>query len=54
MVKITHNQNVLEWLIDANVVCGMEFEECKTEEQRERLRKWDDAIWCVIREGWVN
>ena len=58
MVKITHNQNVLAWLLDNMDIVGMEFEDLDTyggsnlKEQRERLRKWDKAVKFVIQNKW--
>jgi len=60
MVKITHNQNVLAWLLDNLDVVGSEFFDLDTygtgnvDEQKERLRKWDDAVKFVIRFGWTE
>lgn len=61
MVKITHNQNVLAWLLDNLDVVGMNFEDneiyLKDKVERikynERLRMWETAVKHVIQFGWL-
>jgi len=60
MVKITHNQNVLAWLLDSLDVVGSEFSDIeiytpieKREEQAQRLRDWETATKQVIQFGWL-
>ena len=60
MVKITHNRNVLAWLLDNLDVVGSEFHDNEIYqsgkeriEYNERLQMWETAIKQVIQLGWL-
>ena len=60
-MKITHNQNVLAWLLDNLDVVGSEFHDNaiyeknlqKRKEMNHRLQKWETAVKQVIRFVWL-
>ena len=53
MVKITHNRNVLAWLVDSIDVSQEHYDmECTTDEERTRMVKWQKATLAIIVNGW--